>query len=41
MWIAEKMALQPQIIGCETAQIDHAQPISVLQAHFTGKVRMS
>jgi hypothetical protein len=41
MWIAEKIALQPQSIGCETAQVDHAQPTSVLQAHFTGKVRMS
>jgi hypothetical protein len=41
MWIAEKMALQPQSTGCEMAQVDHAQPFSVLQAHFTGKVRMS
>jgi hypothetical protein len=37
MWIAEKMALQPQSTGCETAQFDHDQRISVLQAHFTGK----
>jgi hypothetical protein len=41
MWIAEKIALQPQSIGCETAQVDHAQPTSVLQAHFTGKVRVN
>jgi hypothetical protein len=41
MWISEKTALQPQSTGCETAQVDHAQRISVLQAHFTGKVRMS
>jgi hypothetical protein len=41
MWIAEKMALQHQSTGYETAQVDHAQQISVLQAHFTGKVRMS
>jgi hypothetical protein len=26
MWIAEKMALLPQSTGCETTQVDHAQP---------------
>jgi hypothetical protein len=41
MWIAEKMALEPQSTGGETAHVDHTQPISVLQAHFTGKIRMS
>jgi hypothetical protein len=41
MWIAEKMALQPQSTGCETAQVDHAQPISVFEAHFSRKVRMN
>jgi hypothetical protein len=41
MWIAEKTAHQSQSTGCKTTQVNYAQPISELQAHFTGKVRMS
>jgi hypothetical protein len=35
MWIPKKMALQPQSIGCENAQVDHAQPISILQVRMS------